>query len=133
VYSCSYLSTQSCLDAWNNRAKTKTALLPAPFLVHAGGSGPLRLALTGATRSGTACGAMPSPTCAQLPPVAVVLPAANSPKSAHAWWPRSVSREECADAIEAGQVARVAPVQRIIRQAVLQNRASQIEKLLSRK
>jgi len=43
------------------------------------------------------------------------------------------SREECADAIEAGQVARVAPVQRIIRQAVLQNRASQIEKLLSRK
>ena len=33
--------------------KTETAPLPAPFLVHLAWIGPLRLALAGATRSGT--------------------------------------------------------------------------------
>src|SRR5258705_13567767 len=52
------------ITAWGARAeravagivtKQKTAPLPAPFLVHPpGGTGPLRLALTGATRSGSA-------------------------------------------------------------------------------
>src|SRR6266403_1866149 len=52
------------ITAWGARAeravagivtKQKTAPLPAPFLVHPpGGTGPLRLALAGATRSGSA-------------------------------------------------------------------------------
>jgi hypothetical protein len=45
-----------------NGQKQKTALLPAPFLIATNGSGPLRLALAGATRSGAAGGDDPVTT-----------------------------------------------------------------------